>query len=64
MRVVAVNAEATPVARILNPIGEPGEPPRISPARCPPVRDDLPIEAIRDWDTLAQPPPLHQRVQW
>ena len=55
------------MARVLNDIGEPAEPPRISPARGPPAWDDPPGEAVPDWDTLAQPLPKYvfdQRVQW
>jgi hypothetical protein len=55
------------VQRILNHIGEPAEPPRISPARGPPAWDDPPVEAVPDWDALAQPQPEYvfdQQVQW
>jgi hypothetical protein len=41
--------------------------PRISPARGPPAWDDPPVEAVPDWDALAQPQPesvFDQRVQW
>ena len=41
----------------LNHIAEPVEPPRISPARAAPVWDDPPIDAVPDWDALAQPQP-------
>jgi hypothetical protein len=37
MPIVALSTEAAPVARILNHIGEPAEPPRITPARGPPA---------------------------
>lgn len=65
--IVAFITEAAPVARILNHIGEPAEPPRISPARGPPTWDDPPVAAVPDWDALAQPPPEYvfdRRVQW
>ena len=55
------------VQRILNHIGEPAEPPRISTARGPPAWEDPPVEAVPDWDALAQPPPEYvfdQQVQW
>ena len=55
MRIVAFITEAAPVQRILNHIGEPAEPPRISPARGPPAWDDPPVDAVPDWDALAQP---------
>ena len=67
MRIVAFITEAAPVRRILNHIGEPAEPPRISPARGPPAWDDPPVEAVPDWDALAQPQPEYvfdQQVQW
>jgi hypothetical protein len=65
--IVAFITEAAPVERILDRIGESAEPPRISPARRPPAWDDPPVEAVPDWDALAQPPPEYvfdQRVQW
>ena len=55
------------VQRILNHIGEPAEPPRIAPARGPPAWDDPPVEAVPDWDALAQPQAEYvfdQQVQW
>jgi hypothetical protein len=67
VRIVAFVTEAAPVQRILNHIGAPTEPPRISPARGPPAWDDPPGEAVPDWDVLAQPLPEYvfdQRVQW
>ena len=67
MRIVAFITEAAPVRRILNHIGEPAEPPRIAPARGPPAWDDPPVEAVPDWDALAQPSPeyvFNQEVQW
>jgi hypothetical protein len=57
IRCAAFITEAAPVQRILNHIGEPAEPPRISPARGPPAWDDPPVEAVPDWDALAQPQP-------
>lgn len=57
MRIVAFITEAAPVARILNHISEPAEPPRVSPARGPPAWDGPPIEAVPGWDALAQPQP-------
>ncbi len=59
--------DAAPVRRILNHIGEPAVAPPISPARGPPAWDDPPIEAVSDWDALAQPQPEYvfdQQVQW
>jgi len=48
------------VTRILNHMGEPAAPPRISPARGPPAWDDPPADAVLDCDALAQP--LHEYV--
>jgi hypothetical protein len=53
MRIVAFITETAPIGRILTHIGEPAEPPRISPARGPPAWEDPPIEAVPDWDALA-----------
>ena len=67
MRIVAFSTEAAPVRRILTHIGEPAEPPRINPTRWPPAWDDPPVEAVPDWDALAQPQPEYvfdQQVQW
>ena len=67
IRIAAFITQSTPVARILNHIGEPAEPPRISPARGPPAWDDPTIEAVPDWDALAQPQPDYvwePKVQW
>ena len=67
MRIRAFVTEAVPLRRMLSHIGEPPEPPRISPARGPPAWDDPPVEAVPDWDALAQPSPeyvFNQEVQW
>jgi hypothetical protein len=75
--------DAAPAQRILTHLGEPAEPPptpgmeeveprleqrpRISPARGPPAWDAPPVEAVPDWDALAQPQPEYvfdQQVQW
>jgi len=57
MRIVAFMTEAAPVQRTLNHIGEPAASLPISPARGPSAWDNLPVEAVPDWDALAQPPP-------
>jgi len=67
MRIIAFMTEAAPVRRNLTYVGEPAEPPRISPAHGPPAWDDPPVEAVPDWDALAQPQPeyvFNQEVQW
>ena len=66
MRIVAFMTEAAPVWRILTHIGEPAEPPRISPARGPPAWEDAP-EPMPDWDLLGQHEPdvaFDQRIPW
>ena len=66
MRIVAFITEAAPVERILTHIGEPGEPPRIAPARGPPAWEEEPVQ-LPDWEAIAQPEPgyvFDQRVQW
>jgi hypothetical protein len=65
--VVAFSTEAAPAERIRSHIGEAPQPPAISPARGLPAWEDPPIEAVPDWDALAQAPPecvFDQRVQW
>jgi hypothetical protein len=67
VRIAAFMAETAPVRRILNQSGEPAEPPRISPARGPPARDDPPDDLGPEWEALAQPSPeyvFNQEVQW
>ena len=67
MRIVAFITEAAPVQRILEHVGEPAQPPRISPARGPPAWDDPPVDLGPDWEALAQPSPeyvFNQEVQW
>ncbi len=67
MRIIAFSTETAPVRRILNHIGEPVVAPPISPARGPPAWDDPPVEAVPDWDALAQPQAEYvfdQQVQW
>jgi hypothetical protein len=83
MRIVAFITETDPVRRILSNIGEPVDPPptpgmgeveprleqrpRISPARGPPAWDDPPVDAVPDWEALAQPSPEYvfdQEVPW
>ena len=67
LRIVAFCPETAPVRRILSHIGEPAERPRMAPARGPPAWDDPPVEAVPDWDALAQPSPEYvfdQEAQW
>ncbi len=55
MRIVDLGTETAPLRRTLNHVGEPVEPPRISPARDPPAWDAPLVEAAPDWVTLSQP---------
>jgi hypothetical protein len=67
MRIIAFVTEAAPLRRILLALGEPPEPPPISPARGPPAWDDPPVDLVPDWDALAQSSPEYvfdQEVQW
>jgi len=73
MRIIAFVTEAAPVQRILSHIGEPALPPRIAPARGPPLWEEEDSGAIVldeerfTGDPLAQPEPeyeLDQRISW
>jgi hypothetical protein len=66
MRSIAFITDAAPIERILDHIGEPAAPPRISPARGPPAWEDAP-EPMPHWDLLGQPEPgvaFDQRIAW
>ena len=74
MRLIAFITEGTQTEKILDHIGVDSEPPHISPARGPPLRDDCDaqmddgaqIEPV-DWDLAAQPAPdyeVDQRINW
>jgi hypothetical protein len=55
------------VRRILKHVGEPAEPPRISPARGPPAWDDQPDDLGPDCEALARASPgyvFNHEVQW
>ena len=74
MRLIAFITEGTQIRRILDHIGVDSEPPRISPARGPPLWDDCSdaqtgegVAAEPDWDLAAQPAPdyeVDQRINW
>ena len=73
MRIIAFVTETAPVQRILGHIGEPCTPPRIAPARGPPLWEEDEAGAIILDDErfagypLAQPEPEYefdQRVTW
>jgi hypothetical protein len=69
MRIVAFITETSTVQRILNHIGESATPPRIAPARGPPLWDEDDCEAIFldeqrfTGDPLAQPEPEYELDQ-
>ena len=78
MSLIAFITEGTQTEKILDHIGVDSEPPHISPARGPPLRDDcsdaqtdegMHIEPdwATDWDLAAQPAPdyeVDQRINW
>lgn len=73
MRLIAFITEGTEAGKILEHIGVESEPPRISPARGPPLWDDCDaqvdegVEVEPDWDLAVQPAPdyeVDQRVNW
>ena len=74
MRLIAFITEGVQIRRILDHIGVDSEPPRISPARGPPLWDecgdaqsDDGAQIEPDWDLAAQPAPVYevdQRISW
>jgi hypothetical protein len=66
MRIIAFIIEAPTVRQILSHLGKPTTPPRVPPARGPPLRD-LPAAGADGGDPLAQPAPEYefdQRLTW
>lgn len=66
IRIIAFITEAPTIRHVLEHIGEPTEPPRISPARGPPSWDDG-IDQDSYGDPLAQPAPddeFDQTLSW
>jgi hypothetical protein len=66
MQIIAFVTESVSVRRILTHIGEPADPPRISPARGPPAWETE-AEALQLADPIAQPEPdfqFDQTVDW
>ena len=59
MRIIAFINESSTVRKILDHIGEATQPPRIAPARGPPLWEAAAELAENDpqWDTSAQPAP-------
>ena len=74
MRLIAFITEGTQIRKILDHIGVDVEPPRITPARGPPLWADCDAQMDdgaqikpADWDLAAQPAPdfeVDQRISW
>jgi len=73
MRIIAFITYSADIRQILEHIGVDSEPPRITPARGPPLWDECNAQAAQgvepapDWDEAAQPAPdfeADQRVSW
>ena len=72
MRIIAFITYSAAIRQILDHIGVDTEPPRITPARGPPLLDgcdalDEGVDVEPDWDEAAQPAPdfeANQRVSW
>ena len=73
MRIIAFITYSADIRQILNQIGLETEPPRITPARGPPLWDGCDaqmgdgVELAPDWDEAAQVAPdidVDQRVSW
>jgi hypothetical protein len=73
MRVIAFITHSADIRQILEHIGVESEPPKISPARGPPMWDecdaysDEGTQVEPDWDLAVQPAPdyeVDQRINW
>ena len=73
MRIIAFITHSAEIRQLLDHIGVASEPPRISPARGPPLWEDGDaqmgegVQVEPDWDLAAQPAPdfeVNQRVNW
>jgi hypothetical protein len=70
MRIIAFITDASTVRTILAHLGEPTAPPRIAPARGPPLWEAAGAELVNQrlqWDLSAQPEPAYafdQRIAW
>jgi hypothetical protein len=73
MRIIAFITYSADIRQILGHIGVDAEPPRITPARGPPLWDGWDaqmgdgVEVVADWDEAAQVAPddeVDQRVSW
>jgi hypothetical protein len=66
MRIIAFITEAPAVRQILAHLGEPTSPPRLAPARGPPLWE-IPVAGQGGFDPQAQPVPdyeFDQRIAW
>jgi hypothetical protein len=69
MRIIAFITHSADIQQILDHIGVDCEPPRIAPARGPPLWDDCDALAAEgtqigpDWDLVAQPAPDYEVEQ-
>ena len=66
MRIITFLTDPVAVRAVLAHLGEPTAPPRIAPARGPPLWD-LPDAGTADFDSYAQPAPAYefdQRLAW
>ena len=73
MRLIAFIPQGAQVSKIVGHIGVDSQPPRIAPARGPPLWDDCDaqvgdgVQIEPDWDLAAQPAPdyeVDQRITW
>ena len=73
MRIIAFITHSAEIRQLFDHIGVASEPPRISPARGPPLWEDGDaqmgegVQVEPDWDLAAQPAPdfeVNQRVNW
>ena len=73
MRIIAFITHSVDIRHILDHIGADAEPPHITPARGPPLWDELDAQAGEgsqaepDWDLVPQPAPdyeMDQRINW
>jgi hypothetical protein len=67
MRIIAFITHSADIQQILEHIGVETEPPRITPARGPPLRDDEGVQPAPSWDEAYQAAPdyeVDQRVNW
>lgn len=67
MRIIAFVNDLTAVGKVLDHIGESTQPPRIAPARGPPLWEAAAAANDPQWDSSAQPAleiEFGQRIAW